>query len=329
MLRFVVRRTLLAFFTVWVISMIAFVTIQLPPGDYADIYVSSFTSADAPAWVAEMKENIRREYGLDQPVFVQYGKWVFKILRGDFGNSYAYNQPVGDVIQERLLMTIILVLATALFAWSLSIPIGIYTAVRQHSVGDYTVTFFGFLGLAVPDFLLALWLLWIAFVYFPDHSIGGLFSPEYMEAPWSFARVIDLLKHMWIPVIVIGTAGTAGLIRVMRANVLDELHKPYVVTARSKGLAEWKLILKYPVRLALNPLVSTVGYLLPALMSGSVIVSVVLNLPTEGQLLLQAILNEDLILSATIVLLLGTFTVIGTLISDILLGMLDPRIRVH
>ena len=175
MLNFIVRRTLLAFFTVWVISMIAFVTIQLPPGDYADTYVSSFTRADAPASVEEMKENIRREYGLDNPVFVQYGKWAFKILRGDFGNSYAYNQPVGDVIQERLLMTIILVLATALFAWSLSIPIGIYTAVRQHSVGDYTVTFFGFLGLAVPDFLLALWLLWIAFVYFPDHSIGGLF----------------------------------------------------------------------------------------------------------------------------------------------------------
>ena len=329
MLNFIVRRTLLAFFTVWVISMIAFVTIQLPPGDYADTYVSSFTRADAPAWVEEMKENIRREYGLDKPMFVQYGKWAFKILRGDFGNSYAYNQPVGDIIQERLLMTIILVLATALFAWSLSIPSGIYTAVRQHSVGDYTVTFVGFLGLAVPDFLLALWLLWIAFVYFPDHSIGGLFSPEYIEASWSFDRVADLLSHLWISVIVIGTAGTAGLIRVMRANVLDELHKPYVVTARSKGLIEWKLILKYPVRLALNPLVSTVGYLLPALMSGSVIVSVVLNLPTEGQLLLQAILNEDLILSASIVLLLGTFTVIGTLISDILLGMLDPRIRVH
>ena len=330
MLGFIIRRTLLAFFTAWAISIIAFVVIQAPPGDYIDVYVNSLidTRIEMPGDEL-LKKTLRQQYGADQPMLVQYGKWAWNMLRGDFGTSLHHNQPARDVIMERLLMTVILAGSTAVFAWSLSIPIGIYTAVRQHSVGDYTVTFVGFLGLAVPDFLLALWLLWIAFVYFPDHSIGGLFSPEYIEASWSFDRVADLLSHLWISVIVIGTAGTAGLIRVMRANVLDELHKPYVVTARSKGLIEWKLILKYPVRLALNPLVSTVGYLLPALMSGSVIVSVVLNLPTEGQLLLQAILNEDLILSATIVLLLGTFTVIGTLISDILLGILDPRIRVH
>ncbi len=198
---------------------------------------------------------------------------------------------------------------------------------RQHKIEDYAITFVGFMGLAVPDFLLALWLLWITFVYFPDHSIGGLFSPEYIEASWSWARVMDLVSHLWIAAFVVGTAGTAALIRVMRANLLDELHKPYVITARAKGLPEWKLVLKYPVRLALNPLVSTLGYLLPVLMSGSVIVSVVMSLPTEGPLLLRALLAEDLFVSATIVMLLGTLTVIGTLLSDILLGILDPRIR--
>ena len=227
-------------------------------------------------------------------MLVQYGKWAWNMLRGDFGTSLHHNQPARDVVMERLLMTVILAGTTAVFAWTLSIPIGIYSAVRQHSVGDYTVTFVGFLGLAVPDFLLALWLLWITFVYFPDHSIGGLFSPEYIEASWSFSRVVDLLSHLWIAVIVVGTAGTAGLIKVMRANLLDELHKPYVVTARAKGMAEWTLILKYPVRLALNPLVSTLGYLLPVLMSGSIIVSVVLSLPTEGPVLLIAAQSEDL-----------------------------------
>jgi peptide/nickel transport system permease protein len=226
-------------------------------------------------------------------------------------------------------MTVILAGTTALFAWGLSIPIGIYSAVRQHSIEDYTFTFIGFLGLAVPDFLLALWLLWITFTYFPDLSIGGLFSPEYLEAPWSIARFVDLAKHLWIAAFVVGTAGTAALIRVMRANLLDELNKPYVVTARAKGLPEWKVILKYPVRMALNPLVSTLGYLLPVLMSGSVIVSVVLGLPTEGPLLLRALLAEDMFVSATIVLLLGALTVIGTLLSDILLGILDPRIRMN
>ena len=329
MLGFIIRRTLLAFFTAWAISIIAFIIIQAPPGDYIDVYVNSLidTRREMPGDEL-LKKTLRQQYGADQPMLVQYGKWAWNIFRGDFGTSLHHNQPARDVIMERLLMTIILAGSTAVFAWSLSIPIGIYSAVRQHSVGDYTFTFVGFLGLAVPDFLLALWLLWITFVYFPDHSIGGLFSPEYIEASWSFSRVVDLLSHLWIAVIVVGTAGTAGLIKVMRANLLDELHKPYVVTARAKGMAEWKLILKYPVRLALNPLVSTLGYLLPALMSGSIIVSVVLSLPTEGPVLLIAAQSEDLFLAATIVLLLGILTVIGTLISDILLGILDPRIRV-
>ena len=331
MFTFIVRRSLLAMLTIWVLSILSFLIIQLPPGDYVDHYVIQLLQggrADRASAVSEaLEKNLRREMGLDRPQIVQYGKWIGKIVRGDFGMSLEFQKPVAEVIGERLLMTIILAGTTALFAWALSIPIGIYSAVRQHSIEDYTITFIGFLGLAVPDFLLALWLLWITFVYFPDLGVGGLFSPEYIEAPWSVERIKDLLAHLWIAAFVVGTAGTAALIRVMRANLLDELHRPYVVTARAKGLPEWKLILKYPVRLALNPLVSTLGYLLPVLMSGSVIVSVVLSLPTEGPLLLRALLAEDLFVSAAIVLLLGTLTVIGTLMSDILLGILDPRIR--
>jgi peptide/nickel transport system permease protein len=325
---------MLAFLTIWALSMIAFVIIQLPPGDYVDTYIIELMSggdlghASGGGATDALEKALRAQYGLDQPMYVQYSKWVWRMVRhGDFGQSLEFYEPVRDIVLERLIMTVILAGSTAIFAWGLSIPIGIYSAVRQHSVEDYTVTFLGFMGLAVPDFLLALWLLWITFTYFPSISIGGLFSPEYIEAPWSMGRVVDLMSHLWIAMLVVGTAGTASLIRVMRANLLDELNRPYVVTARAKGLSEWKLILKYPVRLALNPLVSTLGYLLPQLMSGSIIVSVVLSLPTEGPLLLRALLAEDLFVSATIVLLLGTLTVIGTLMSDILLGILDPRIR--
>jgi peptide/nickel transport system permease protein len=332
MITFIVRRSLLSLLTIWALSVISFVVIQLPPGDFVDTYILDLVQGgdlslpDTPA-MRDLADTLRMQYGLDRPLIVQYFKWVWPVMHGDFGQSLVFQQPAASVIGERLLMTIILAGTTALFAWGLSIPIGIYSAVRHHSVEDYAVTFVGFLGLAVPDFLLALWLLWVSFVYFPDHEIGGLFSREYIVAPWSFGRVMNLISHLWIAAFVVGTAGTAALIRVMRANLLDELHKPYVVTARAKGLAEWKLILKYPVRLAVNPLVSTLGYLLPVLMSGSVIVSVVLSLPTEGPLLLKALLAEDLFVSAAIVLLLGTLTVIGTLLSDILLGILDPRIR--
>lgn len=333
MLTFIVRRTLLAMLTIWALSVISFVVIQLPPGDFVDQYILELLMGGGLLGSSNMSDTmeitLRQQYGLDKPVYVQYGKWVWKMAHGDFGSSLEFGKPVLEIVRSRLLMTIILAGTTALFAWGLSIPIGIYSAVRQHSIEDYTFTFIGFLGLAVPDFLLALWLLWITFTYFPDISVGGLFSPEFIEAPWSFGRVVDLAKHLWIAAFVVGTAGTAALIRVMRANLLDELNKPYVVTARAKGLPEWKVILKYPVRLALNPLVSTLGYLLPVLMSGSVIVSVVLGLPTEGPLLLRALLAEDLFVSAAIVMLLGTLTVIGTLLSDILLGILDPRIRVN
>jgi len=332
MLTFIARRAMLAAITIWALSFLSFLIIQLPPGDFVDTYIQelfagSWATGGATGASDALEETLRVQFGLDKPFIVQYGKWAWKMVQGDFGQSLEFQKPVAEIVRERLFLTIILAGTTALFAWGISIPIGIYSAVRQHSIEDYTFTFIGFMGLAVPDFLLALWLLWITFVYFPDFGIGGLFSPEYLDAPWSIARVKDLASHLWIACFVVGTAGTAALIRVMRANLLDELHKPYVVTARAKGLPEWKVILKYPVRLALNPLVSTLGYLLPVLMSGSVIVSVVLGLPTEGPLLLRALLAEDLFVSATIVLLLGALTVIGTLLSDILLGILDPRIR--
>ena len=328
--QYLVKRFLLGLLTLWVLSMISWVIIELPPGDFIDVYVEELFHGNL-GWggVAGevIEEGLRQQYGLDSPSHVRYGKWMWRMLHGDLSMSLEYAKPVTEVVAERLLLTVILAVTTALFAWALAVPIGIYSAVRQHSPEDYLFTFIGFLGLAVPDFLLALWLLWVSFAYF-DASIGGLFDPEYLNAPWSLARVQNLISHLWIAAFVVGTAGTAALIRVMRANLLDELNKPYVITARAKGLAEWRLILKYPVRLAMNPLVSTLGYLLPFLISGSIIVSVVLNLPTEGPLLLRALLTEDLFVSASIVLVLGAMTVIGTFISDILLGLLDPRIRI-
>ncbi|MCL0099345.1 ABC transporter permease [Dehalococcoidia bacterium] len=330
MLGYLLRRIGLALITIWAISIISFVIIQLPPGDFASTYVENQIGGPAmvgtPAAVL-IENQIRRDYGLDKPIFVQYIRWAWKFVHLDLGTSLIYQRPVIEVVGERLLMTVILSGSTAVLAWGLAIPIGIFSALRQHKWEDYTVTFIGFIGLAVPDFLLALLLLWFGFRLFPDHSIGGLFSPEYRVAPWSIARVVDLLSHLWLAAFVVGTAGTAALIRVMRANLLDELRKPYVTTARARGLAEWKVVLKYPVRLALNPLVSTMGYLLPFLMSGSIIVSVVLSLPTEGPLMLRAFMAQDMFTASTILFVLATLTVVGTLISDILLGVLDPRIR--
>ncbi len=330
MLQYLVRRFVVALITVWAISVLSFIIIQLPPGDFVTSYIE--TQVGGPQMLGTpagrvIEKALRAEYGLDRPIFFQYTRWAWKFVRGDFGISLEYKRPVREIVGERLLMTVILASSTAVLAWGLAIPIGIYSALRRHKLEDYTVTFIGFLGLATPDFLLALLLLWFGFRLFPEHSIGGLFSPEYRVHAWTVGRVVDLASHLWIAAFVVGTAGTAALIRVMRANLLDELHKPYVVTARAKGLKEWQLILKYPVRIALNPLVSTMGYLLPFLMSGSIIVSVVLSLPTEGPLLLRSLLSEDLFTSATILFVLGALTVLGTLLSDILLGILDPRIR--
>lgn len=327
MLAYIVRRLLIAIGTVWVISVIAFIIIQLPPGDYVTSYIAQLM-ATGTLVTQEEAENLRLQYGLNQPIYVQYIKWVWLIMQGNFGVSMEWKRPVTEVISDRLLLTALLALAAVIFTWILALPIGIYSAVRQYSVGDYAFTFLGFIGLAVPNFLLALVIMYFAFAYFGS-SVGGLFSTEYIDAPWSWARVLDLLSHLWIPALILGTAGTAQLIRIMRANLLDELRKPYVVTARAKGLSEMRTILKYPVRVALNPFVSTIGYTLPYLVSGSIIVSIVLSLPTVGPLLLKALIAQDMFLAGTIVLLLGIMTVIGTLISDILLVWVDPRIRLE
>jgi peptide/nickel transport system permease protein len=326
MLQYIVRRTLYMIPTLFAISIVAFTIIQLPPGDYLDSLVATMASTGETVDRAAL-EALKERYGLGQPIYVQYYKWISGILlHGDFGQSFGWNQPVTSLMWSRLILTFVLSLSTLLFTWLVAFPVGIYSAVRQYSMGDYIATIVGYIGLAIPNFLLALVLMYIAFKYF-NQSVGGLFSPEYVEAPWSWARVWDMLKHLWIPVIIIGTAGTAGLIRIMRANLLDELHKPYVVTARAKGLSERKLLLKYPVRMALNPFVSTLGWTLPFLISGSAIVSIVLSLPTTGPLLLRALMSQDMYLAGSFILMLSVLTVIGTLISDILLAWLDPRIR--
>lgn len=325
MLQYIARRLLLMIPTLIVISMVAFLIIQLPPGDYLTSYVSQLVSMGDLVDEASIQA-LRDRYGLGQPIYMQYLRWVTNMLQGDFGHSMEWNRPVRELLWERLALTFVLSLATLLFTWVVAFAIGVYSAVRQYSIGDYIATFIGFLGLATPDFLLALVLMWVFFAYF-NQSVGGLFSPEFVEQGWSLAKVWDLLKHLVVPMVVLGASGTASLIRVMRANLLDELHKPYVVTARSKGLPELRLLIKYPVRAALNPFVSTVGWYLPSLVSGSTIVAVVLSLPTTGPLLLRALLSQDMYMAGSFIFMLSALTVIGTLVSDILLAWLDPRIR--
>ena len=325
MLSYLVRRLILAAGTLVVVSIIAFAIIQLPPGDYVDGYVGILESM-GDIITEEEEIALRQQYGLYDPIIVQYLRWAADVLVGDFGLSLEYRRPVGQVIGDRMWMTVAVALASVIFVWMMALPIGIYSAVRQYSVGDYAFTFIGFLGLAIPNFLLALVLMYFSFRYF-GANVGGLFSNEFVEAPWSFAKFWDLLQHIWIPAIVLGTSGTAALIRIMRANLLDELRKPYVVAAKSRGMSEWQLILKYPVRVALNPFASTIGYILPYIVSGSIIVSVVLSLPTVGPLLLRALIAQDIYLSGTIIMLIGFMTVVGTLISDVILVLIDPRIR--
>jgi len=331
MAAYIVRRILLSMFTILAISVLAFVIIELPPGDQVDRFNEIKSSRRQGALPDPEKIEFLRSYlGLDQPQYIRYLKWIVNLAQGDLGLSFQHRQevdmPVKQLIEDRLWLTVALTGFTVLVTWTFAIPVGIYSAVRQHSVGDYVFTFLGFTGLAVPDFLLGLVLMYVAFAYF-DMSVGGLNSANYINAPWDLARFRDLLNHLWIPAIVLGTSGTAGLIRVMRNNLLDELGKPYVATARAKGLPSVKAILKYPVRVAINPLISTVGYLLPSLVSGSIIVSVVLSLPTLGPLVLEAILTEDVFLAGFIILMAGVLTVVGTLISDILLAVVDPRIK--
>lgn len=323
----VARRLLLGLFTVWVISVISFVIIQLPPGDYITSYIAAQSASGNPMSQQEA-ENLREIYGLGDPIYIQYVKWIDRMTDGDFGMSFEWRRPVDEVIGDRLTTTIAVSLAAIIFTWVVALPIGIFSAVHQYSAGDYLATFIGFIGLAIPNFLIALILMYFGWKYL-DMDIGGLFSPEYRLEPWSLAKTWDMIKHLPIPALVLGLSGTAGLIRIMRANLLDELRKPYVVTARAKGLPKTRLILKYPVRIALNPFVSTIGYLLPYIVSGSIIVSIVLDLPTVGPLLVKALIAQDMYLAGTIILLLGILTVIGTLISDLLLMWVDPRIRLE
>lgn len=325
MAQFIARRILFMIPTLFLISIITFIIIQLPPGDFVSSMVANSAAQGQSVDSAEVQA-LRARYGLGQPLAVQYVKWISGILQGDLGFSYTFNEPAKSLILGRLGFTLLISFASLLMTWAIAFPIGIYSAVRKYSPGDYFFTLIGFLGLAIPDFLLALIMMYVAFKYF-GQSVGGLFSEQYIDAPWSFSRVLDLAGHIWIPMVIIGVAGTAGLIRILRANLLDELFKPYVVTARSKGIAERKLLLKYPVRIALNPFISTIGWTLPALFSGETIVGVVLSLPTIGPLLLNALKAQDMYLAGSIIFILSVLTVLGTLLSDILLAWNDPRIR--
>ncbi|HMR31055.1 MAG TPA: ABC transporter permease [Geminicoccaceae bacterium] len=325
MLAYLIRRLGLALVTIWAITVVTFIIIQLPPGDFVDAYIAQSAAMGSAITQAEA-DALRQAYGLDQPIFVQYAKWLGMILRGEFGLSFEFGRPVTEVIGDRLWLTIVLSIGALIVTWGLALPIGIYSAVRQYSVGDYLFTLIGFIGLAVPNFLLALLVMYFSFRWF-GMNVGGLFSAEFELAPWSLAKIWDLTKHLPLPVIILALAGTAQLVRIMRANLLDELRRPYVVTARAKGLPEKRVIMKYPVRAALNPFASTIGYLLPFVVSGSIIVSVVLSLPTVGPLLLRSLVSQDMLLASTIILLLGVLTVIGTFISDLVLMWIDPKIR--
>lgn len=327
MVNFLIRRSIAALMTIFAISVVSFIIIQLPPGDFLTTYMANLSATGERA-SPELIISMRETYGLGEPAYIQYFKWIRGIAHGDFGRSMSWSAPVSSLIWDRLGLTVLVGLSSILFVWVLAIPIGVYSATHQYSVGDYAFTFLGFLGLAIPNFLFGLVLMWIGWSVF-GQNVGGLYSPEYQSAPWSLEKFWDLLKHLLIPMFVIGTAGTAGLIRTMRANMLDEINQAYVETARAKGLSEWRLIWKYPVRVALNPFISTVGYALPSLIGGVIIVAVVLNLPTVGPLLLGALLSQDMYLAGAIILLISILTVIGTVISDILLAILDPRIRLE
>lgn len=326
MIKYIIKRVLYMIPTLIGISILSFFIIQLPPGDYLTSQIAGMEEQGQTIDMSTL-EALRARYGLDQPFIVQYWKWISAIVfRGDFGESFEWKRPVTQMIWGRLGLTFVLSFVTLLFIWLIAFPVGIYSAVKKYSIGDYIFTFFGFIGLAIPNFLFALTLMYFAFSKL-GLSVGGLFSPKFVEAPWSWDKFTDLMQHIWIPMIVLGMAGTANLIRTMRANLMDELKKPYVVTARAKGLSENGLLIKYPVRVALNPFISTVGWILPNLVSGSTVVSIVLNLPTTGPLLLRALQAQDMYLAGAFILMLSTLTVIGTLLSDILLALADPRIR--
>ncbi len=325
MFSYILRRLIFMIPTVIVISIISFIVIELPPGDFLTSYIVQLESQGAQV-TDEQVQSLKQRYGLGMPLYQRYFKWTWGILHGNFGMSWNWNQPVIELVMERLPLTIVISLSTLVFSYIVAIPIGTYSAVKQYTIGDYFFTTFGFLGLAIPNFLLALVLMFIFFKYF-GVSIGGLFSIAYRDAPWSWAKLLDMINHLWIPIIVIGTAGTAGLVRIMRGVLLDELGKDYINTARSKGLRESEVIIKHAVRIALNPIVSAAAFQLPRIISGAAITSIVLGLPTTGPLLLEALQTQDMYLAGSFIFLLSILTVIGTFISDLMLAWIDPRIK--
>jgi len=322
---YILKRALLALPTLLVVSMVTFFVIELPPGDFLTSYVAQLRASGDYLDQVQI-DKLRERYGLDRPVYERYYKWMAGIARGDFGYSLEWKKPVRELIGDRVLLTLILTATTMLATWLVAIPIGVLSATKQYSFADHLTTTFGFIGLGTPGFLLALVVMFLAYRYLGS-NVSGFFSPDFQNATWSWARIVDLLKHLWLPVLVLGVNGTAGLIRTMRANLLDELHKPYVETARAKGLRERRLLWKYPVRLALNPFVSSAGWMLPQLFSGATIVSVVLSLPTVGQMLLRSLQSQDMYLAGSLLLVISVLTILGTFVSDIALGLMDPRIR--
>ena len=326
MLQFIFRRFLIFIPMLFLMSVVAFAIIQAPPGDFLTDYIAQLQATGELADESEV-EALRAQYGLNQPMYVQYLKWVYGIIQWDLGLSIEWRRPVKELVNERLAMTVVLGVSTILFTWTLAIPIGILSAVKKYTAIDYFFTFLSYFGVGTPNFMIALVAMWFAFSWFGIKATG-LFSDEYITAPWSVGKAIDLIKHLWLPMLILGTDGTARFTRIVRANLLDEMNKPYVETARAKGLPEWKVVLKYPVRIALNPFVSTAGLELPRLISGQLIVATVMSLPTIGPLLLRALLSQDMYMAGSIVLILTTLTLIGVLISDIVLAAMDPRIRI-
>lgn len=322
---YILKRLAVVPLMLFLFSVIAFALIQAPPGDFLTSYIAELAQGGSSIGQAQI-EALRTQYGLDQPVTKQYFLWVGSLLKGDLGISLEWRRSNAELIGERLLLTLALTTASLIFTWVVAIPVGIISATKQYSIADYVFTVLNYIGLATPNFMLALVLMWVAFDRF-GLSVTGLFSPEFAQAPWSWARVGDLMSHIWLPMIVLGVAGTAQIARVVRANLLDELSKPYTEMARAKGLPEWRLVLKYPTRVAIAPVVSTLGWYFPQLLSGGLVVSVVMSLPTIGPLLLRALIGQDMYLAGTIILIFCALTVVGTLVSDILLAVLDPRIR--
>ncbi len=327
MFRYVFKRLLMMIPTLLVISFIIFVIIQLPPGDYLETHIAELES-QGESVDPEKIRFLRQQYGLDQPFLIQYGRWISGFFVGNLGYSFEFDLPVSEVVGDRIWLTIIVSMVTIIFTWVIAFPIGIYSATHQYSWGDYGLTLLGFIGLATPNFLLALVMLYFANVWFGT-SIGGLMEPQYLEQPWSWDKLKSVLEHLWIPVVVIGTSGTAGMIRRLRANLLDELDKQYVLTGRAKGLPPFRLLTKYPLRMALNFFIADIGSLLPSVISGAEITAIVLSLPTTGPMLLNALQSQDMYLAGSFLMFLSLLTVVGMLISDLLLAWLDPRIRLQ